>query len=113
MALRQVSPAGYDLAAQQYPGLCPLLWVAGDTRSGEALLAGLAADRAHAARALSPEGAWQWRRQLDRLAASLAPKLASAGLLTTSSGLEVVKGVPSLHGLHEPIGWMEPAQPRG
>ncbi len=44
-AVREITPAEYDAAMRAYPAACPLLAVAGDRRSGAALLASLAADR--------------------------------------------------------------------
>ncbi len=71
--MREISPAEYDAALRATPEACPLLAVAGDRRPGAELLAGLDADRRHAALALGSAG---WAVQLDRLAADLRPKLA-------------------------------------
>ena len=75
-AVREIGPAEYDVALRDAPGECPLLCVAGDRRSGAELLAGLDADREHAARAVGSAG---WEEQLDRLAATLGPFLSLAG----------------------------------
>ena len=72
-AVREIAPAEYDAALRATPEACPLLAVAGDGRSGAELLAGLDADRRHAALALGSAG---WATQLDRLAAELRPRLA-------------------------------------
>ena len=71
--MREITPAEYDAALRADPGACPLLAVAGDGRSGAELLAGLDADRRHAALALGSAG---WAAQLERLAADLRPRLA-------------------------------------
>jgi hypothetical protein len=71
--VREITPAEYDAALRADPAACPLLAIAGDARCGAELVAGLDADRRHAARAL---GSAAWAAQLDRLAADLAPKLA-------------------------------------
>ena len=65
----------YDAALCDAPDECPLLCIAGDRRSGAELLAGLDADRRHAAQAVGSAG---WAEQLDRLAARLGPQLARA-----------------------------------
>ncbi len=74
-AVREISPTEYDAALRAVPAACPLLTVAGDGRSGAELLAGLDADRRHAARAL---GSAVWAAQLDRLAADIWPRVAEA-----------------------------------
>ena len=74
-AVREIGPAEYDVALRDAPGECPLLCVAGDRRPGAELLAGLDADRRHAAEAVGSAG---WTEQLDRLAARLGPRLSQA-----------------------------------
>ena len=73
--MREIGAAEYDAALRDAPGDCPLLCVAGDRRPGAELLAGLDADRRHAAQAVGSAG---WAEQLDRLAARLGPQLARA-----------------------------------
>ncbi len=72
--MRDITAAEYDAALRAAPGDCPLLCVAGDRRSGADLLAGLAADRLHAARAVGSDA---WAESLDRLAAAIGPRLAA------------------------------------
>ena len=81
--MREISPAEYDAALRATPETCPLLAVAGDGRSGAELLAGLDADRRHAARALGSAG---WAAQLDRLAADLAPRFGLAPAAAGGAG---------------------------
>ena len=76
-AVRVIAPDDYDAALRLAPHDCPLLCVAGDRRSGAALLADLAADRRHSAEVLAQgQGAFEWTAQLERLAAELEPRLA-------------------------------------
>ena len=74
-AVREIGAAEYDAALRDAPGDCPLLCVAGDRRPGAELLAGLDADRRHAAEAVASAG---WAEQLDLLAIRLSPRLARA-----------------------------------
>ncbi len=81
--MREISPAEYDAALRAVSAACPLLIVAGDGRSGAELLAGLDADRRHAARALGSAG---WAEQLERLAADIGPTVA-VGFMSGSEGV--------------------------
>jgi hypothetical protein len=66
-AVRSITPVEYNAALRADPAACPLFAVAGDSRSGTALLSALVADRRRGTP--GPAELAGWADRLDRLIA--------------------------------------------